>query len=274
MPRQGNQIYTPAERVIFFKTTTLGYIRYSAYAMLYFYIQRILMSEKNIMRLQKEKLSLQKDKVNKELEIARLRALELKSEKEKLQYEYAFLRAQINPHFLYNTLNVLFSQAMMFSQDLADNIMKLSKLMRYLLESAQEGKDKVLIQHEIEQLETLLEIHSLRFGNSRHIQYNIDGMIAGQELPPLSLLTIVENAFKYGDLKDEKNPLMINIQLLPKEIRFSCRNKKRRTNNHLFSLNIGITNLSKRLDIAFKDRYVMNAIDEANFYTFELTIKN
>ena len=274
LPLLGVTLYSTTEVNYFFQEATLGYVKYFAFAMLYFYIQQYFKKEKQIYLLQEEKLHLEKQKIQNELENAILKQQELKSQQEKLQYEYAFLRAQINPHFLHNTLNVLFSQALDVSQELADNVLKLSSIMRYSLENLEHVNGKVSVQKELEQLQTLIEINNLRFGNTKTIMYKVEGEISGQTVPPLSLITIVENAFKYGDLKDIKNPLEIKVILSPGEIYFYCKNKKRKNRVQFSSLNIGITNLSKRLDISFKDKYTMKAEDEIDFYIFELTIQN
>lgn len=274
LPLAGMKLYTSNNYRLFLESAILGYVQYSAYAMLYFYVRETVRTGQKLRWLQEEKLQLEKQKMQRELENAILKQQELKSQQDKLQYEYAFLRSQINPHFLHNTLNVLFSQALEFSQELADNILKLSGMMRYSLESVEFESGKVPIEKELEHLQTLLDIHNLRFGDTKIIQYSTEGEVQGQILPPLSIITIVENAFKYGDLKDPSNPLLIKVRLLPQEIYFYCRNKKRKNNIQLSSLNIGITNLSKRLDVAFKDMYEMKATNEDDFYTFELTIKN
>jgi LytS/YehU family sensor histidine kinase len=104
------------------------------------------------------------------------------------------------------------------------------------------------------------------------IDFAAEGVIDGQMLPPLSMITIVENAFKYGDLKDPQYPLTIRVKLQPGQVYFYCRNKKRKNNLELSSHNIGITNLCKRLDVAFKGKYKMDATDKDEFYTFELTV--
>ena len=88
---------------------------------------------------------MQEEKLLNELENSKLKQQELKSQKDKLLLEYAFLRSQVNPHFLHNTLNVLFSQALEHSEELADNISKLSRIMRYSLESVEYESDKVFV---------------------------------------------------------------------------------------------------------------------------------
>jgi sensor histidine kinase YesM len=274
LPVTGIILYKSTRFSHFLAGALLGYVQYFAYAMLYFYIRETFITEKKLRLLHEEKLLLEKQKVEKELENAILKQQELKAQQEKLQYEYAFLRSQINPHFLHNTLNVLFSQALDFSDELAENIQKLSTMMRYSIESVEYENGTVSVQKELEYLQVLLDIHNIRFGNTKVIKYEIDGEARDQMLPPLSIITIVENAFKYGDLKDPEYPLHIKIAFKPKEIYFCCRNKKKKNNLQLSSHNIGITNLSKRLDVSFRGRYEMKATNEENFYTFELTIKN
>jgi LytS/YehU family sensor histidine kinase len=272
MPSAGIKLYTTTDINYFFEEAIFGYIKYFAFAALYFYIRQYIKKEKQIYLLEEEKLQLEKQKIQNELENAILKEQELKSQQEKLQYEYAFLRAQINPHFLHNTLNVLFSQALNVSQDLADNILKLSSIMRYSLENLEQVNGKVPVVKELEQLRTLIEINNLRFGNTRTVLYEVEGELGNQTVPPLSLITVVENAFKYGDLKDPLNPLQIKIVLKPDEVYFSCKNKKKVNYVQFSSLNIGITNLSKRLDVDFKEKYIMNAKNENDFYIFELTV--
>ena len=195
-------------------------------------------------------------------------------ELEKIKYEYAFLRAQINPHFLHNTLNILFAQALPHSQELADNIFKLSSIMRYSLETATIEDGIVNIREELQHLCTLIEIHQIRFSNMLNIQYQVTGDIQNQVLPPLSLITAVENAFKYGDLKDRAYPLTILITLHPSEIIFFCANKKKKGRIQFPSHSMGIDNLSRRLDMTFKGKYAIKARNLENEYIFELTIKN
>lgn len=265
LPTAGIKLYTSDNFRAFLKAAVLGYIQYFAYAMLYFYAVQTFKKERELRRLQEEKL-------RNELENSILKQQELKAQQDKLLLEYAFLRSQVNPHFLHNTLNVLFSQAMEYSQDLADNIAKLSRIMRYSMESVEYESDKVFVQKELDNLQLLIDINNIRFGNSKVIDYKIEGVVEDQMLPPLSMITVVENAFKYGDLKDPQYPLKIRVSLSPGQINFYCRNKKRKNNIEMSSHNIGITNLSKRLDVAFKGKYSMDATDEKDFYALELTI--
>ena len=263
----GVKLYSSATFRDFVKYALLGYVQHFSYALLYFYVIQSFKKERELRRLQEEQL-------RHELENARLRQQELKAEQDKLQLEYAFLRSQVNPHFLHNTLNALYQQALDCSTELADNISKLARMMRYSLENVEFESGKVPLQKELDNLQLLIDIHHIRFIDSRIIDYTIEGEVDYHMIPQLSILTVVENAFKYGDLKDPAHPLQIRVKLQPDEIYFFCRNKKGKNPPVPGSTNIGLTNLSKRLDVAFKDKYRMNARNEDDFYTVELTIKN
>lgn len=267
LPLGGVKLYSTDDFRDFLKAAVLGYVQYFSYAVLYFYVVQSFKKEREMRRLQEEKL-------RNELENSRLKEQELKSKQDKLLLEYAFLRSQVNPHFLHNTLNVLFSQAMEHSQELANNISKLARMMRYSMESVEHESDKVYVQKELDNLQLLIDINNIRFAHSKVIDYATEGEADGQMLPPLSMITVVENAFKYGDLSDAEHPLKLRVALRPGQVYFYCRNKKRKTNIKISSNNIGITNLSKRLDVSFKDKYKMEARDEEEFYTVELTINN
>ncbi|WP_276504856.1 sensor histidine kinase [Terrimonas pollutisoli] len=266
LPMSGIKLYSSDNFRDFVKYAVLGYVQYFSYALLYFYVVQSFNKERQLRRLQE-------DKLRNELENAVLKQQELRSQQDKLQLEYAFMRAQVNPHFLHNTLNVLFAQAMEYSQELAENISKLSRMMRYSMESVEHETDKVPVKKELENLQLLIEINKIRF-DDKVVHLAIEGETDGLMLPPLSMITIVENAFKYGDLKDSQYPLLIKVLLRYRQIYFYCRNKKRKDNPELSSGNIGISNLGKRLDVGFKNRYEMKVNDGDDFYTFELTINN
>jgi sensor histidine kinase YesM len=258
---------------LFLQNAILGNAQYFTYASLYYYVKDTFNKEKKLRKLEEEKLLLEQQKIQNELENSLLIQKELETQKDKLQYEYAFLRAQVNPHFLHNTLNVLFSQALNHSSDLADNIQKLSKLMRYSIESLEYESGKVLLSKELEHLETLLDIHYLRFSENNSIQFELIGDFADHMVPPLSIMTVVENAIKYGYLKDKENPLVIRIVLSANELYFYCHNLKRKTSTNYDSTNIGLSNLKKRLNVAFENKYEMKVTENETTFTYELYIK-
>ena len=258
---------------VFFQSVIIEFIKFFTYALLYHIIKELIDREKRIRKIKEEKHILEIQKKEQELENAELIQKELLAQKEKIQYQYAFLRAQINPHFLYNTLNVLFAQALPLSEDLANNIMKLSDLMRYSLDNVETENMKVPLQKEIDHLLTLIDIHHLRFSNSKFIDYSLNGSTENHFLPPLSIITVIENAFKYGELSNPEFPLIIKIDTTSDSLYFTSRNKKKKNSVEVLSNNVGLDNLSKRLDFAFRDKYKIDITNDNDFYTFELTIK-
>ena len=187
--------------------------------------------------------------------------------------ETNFLKSQINPHFLHNSLNTIFSQALPLSEDLANNILRLSNMMRYSFESINKENGKVFLKDELKYLENLIHINQIRFGKKLFINFEQSGNLEEQQIPALSLITIVENAFKYGDLKDERYPLEIKINILENRVEFTCRNKKKEniTDN---KIGTGIDNLRKRLKFQFVEKHKINIHQDKDFYLFELTLLN
>ncbi len=196
-----------------------------------------------------------------------------KKETERVKLEYAFLRSQINPHFLYNTLNTIYSQAQPLSDDLADNIQKLSGMMRYSLENATQMNGIINIRQELKYLQAYIDIHQVRFQNTLQIVFNVKGEPGDQHIPPLSLITVVENAFKFGELRDSNNPVIIKILLEFDRLEFYCANKKKQKPTSNNSSHIGIKNLQSRLDFGFKGKYRIKAYNQPDDYIFHLTIQ-
>jgi sensor histidine kinase YesM len=228
------------------------YIQYAMFSFAYWIAQSDIKRQKRIIELEQDNHRL---------------------EKQQLITELNFIKAQINPHFLYNTLNALYAQARPHSDHLADNIMKLSDIMRYSLESVDCDRGTVKLRKELEHLKTLIEIHQLRFSNTLCIDFSINGQLDGQVVPPLSLITAVENAFKYGDLKDPAHPVKIKVDVAPDLIHFYCYNKKKKGSIEK-THGIGIDNMKRRLDVAFQHKYELTTRNEPDYYTFELTVVN
>jgi two-component system LytT family sensor kinase len=204
--------------------------------------------------------------------IARQKQIRL-LEKQNFVAETNFLKSQINPHFLHNTLNMLYSQAIQYSQGLGDNIMRLSNMMRYSLESIEREDGKVLLKDELQYMNDLIKIHQVRFSDQLCISYSQTGKLNGQLVPALSLITPVENCMKYADLRDKDNPLVIKVDVLTDGVHFFCRNKKKQEVTEE-SHGTGIGNLKKRLDFLYQDKYQLQTTNDKDYYEFELTIHN
>ena len=201
-----------------------------------------------------------------------LEAQKLQLEIEKAHAHYNFLKAQINPHFLHNTLNFLYARSLPYSPELSEGILTLSDIMRYALGENTVKDGKVLLKDEIDHMRNIIKIHQLRFGNSLQVLFEVNGIVNGALIIPFVLITIVENAFKHGDLKSAAHPIEIVLTINHDSLFFHCRNKKKAGPKEL-GTGIGLDNIKKRLDLAYNDQYSLHIKDETDYYTTQLTIQ-
>ncbi|HEV9036727.1 MAG TPA: histidine kinase [Puia sp.] len=203
------------------------------------------------------------------------RVLEQRSsrlEREKLQADYLFLKAQINPHFLHNTLNFLYARALPLSPELSEGILTLSEIMRYSLDHREEEDGKVLLTRELEHVHNVIRLQQLRFGHSLQVRFVLKGDPAGLRILPFILITLVENAFKHGDLRDPDNPAKIELDVSgPGSLHFICSNRKKGGPKEL-STGIGLDNSRRRLELTYGENYSLYIKDQLDFFTVDLTI--
>jgi len=200
-----------------------------------------------------------------------LEAQKLTLEIEKSQANFNFLKAQINPHFLHNTLNFLYAKSLPYSSELSEGILTLSDIMRYALNEDTSRDGKAPLKDEIEHVRNVIKIQQLRFSNKLNVQFDVEGILNGATIIPFVLITLVENAFKHGDLKANESPIIIKVIVKQNQLYFYCRNKKK-TGPKELSTGIGLDNIKKRLELAYGKDHSFNVIDEGDFYTTELTI--
>jgi two-component system LytT family sensor kinase len=192
-------------------------------------------------------------------------------EVEKSQANFNFLKAQINPHFLHNTLNFLYAKSLPYSHELSEGILTLSDIMRYALSEGNTKDGKTLLKDEIEHMRNVIKINQLRFSNQLNVQFNVEGVINGATIIPFVLITLVENAFKHGDLKNMESPIEILTRVQDSSLYFYCRNRKK-TGPKELSTGIGLNNIKKRLELAYGKNHELKVKDDGEFYTTELTI--
>ncbi|MFW0716129.1 sensor histidine kinase [Pedobacter sp. N23S346] len=189
---------------------------------------------------------------------------------EKLEIEYAFLRAQINPHFLNNTLNFFYAKSLPLSQELSDGIMTLSEIMRYSLQADQNNQLTLLID-EIEQIKNMIKINQLRFENSLNINLIVLGDIQNFLVVPLTLATILENILKHGDCTNKNAKAEIKLTIDNDILVVNAFNKKK--NKHSIPLEgISLKNLRTRLKNYYGDGFKLIINDQELFYRVNLTI--
>ncbi|RZK46721.1 MAG: histidine kinase, partial [Pedobacter sp.] len=130
-------------------------------------------------------------------------------ESERREMELQFLKSQLNPHFLFNSLNNIYSLAYQKSDKTADAIMKLSEIMRYMIYES--NTPTVALSKEVDYLSNYIELQKIRFKDGAFIELTLNGEIDDQKIVPLMLISFVENAFKHGVVNDPENPVKINI---------------------------------------------------------------
>jgi sensor histidine kinase YesM len=200
-----------------------------------------------------------------------LEAQKLQLEVDKSQANFKFLKSQINPHFLHNTLNFLYAKSLPYSAELSEGILTLSDIMRYALNEAVDGDDKAPLKDEIEHVRNVIKINQLRFSNNLNVNFEVNGVLNGADIIPFVLITIVENAFKHGDLQKPEYPIDIKLSVEHSHLYFYCRNKKKSGPKEI-STGLGLDNIRNRLDFAYGSDYKLKIKDEADFYTTELLI--
>jgi two-component system LytT family sensor kinase len=190
-------------------------------------------------------------------------------ETEKKDMELQFLKSQLNPHFLFNCLNNIYSLAYQKSDKTADAILKLSEIMRYMIYESNDSW--VALSKEIEYVQSYIELQKLRFKDGAAVVMTLNGEIDNQQILPLILISFVENAFKHGVANDPADPIRINIIANQKILHFSVSNKKNSANKDQTG-GVGLNNVERRLQLLYPDRYKLNIVNSATHYTCELML--
>jgi two-component system LytT family sensor kinase len=190
-------------------------------------------------------------------------------ENQRLTAELSFLKSQINPHFLFNSLNSIYSLAYQKSDTTPEAILKLSEIMRYMLYECNDNK--VELTKELQYLQNYIDLQKIRFGNKAFIDFEVRGEVTNQHIVPLLLISFIENAFKHGIANDAASPIKLKINLEDGHLYFFIQNKKH-THNRDSSGGIGLNNVRRRLDLLYPGKYNLEIRDEADTYTVQLSL--
>ena len=177
------------------------------------------------------------------------------TEKEKVNAELSYLKAQINPHFLFNTLNSIYSSAIEENADnTASAVVKLSGMMRYVISEAYH--DYVSLEKEINYITDYIELQKIRLGNTIKLVYHVTGNTTGKKIAPLVLISFIENAFKHGVNPEEKSDISIDIATNNNQLEMLVTNAKVKTvNGNLSKNNIGLENTKNRLQLLYPSKH-------------------
>lgn len=192
-------------------------------------------------------------------------------EKEKTKAELTLLRYQLNPHFLFNTINDIYYLAIIKSEKTADAILKVSELLRYVLDHK---ADTVLLEKELDHLEKFLLLQQFRFPDQIvEVDISIKDKIGEYEIAPLLLTTFAENAFKHGEPGTKDVPVKISISVEDKVLSYSVVNKINRQEGKDATTGIGLNNLKKRLFLLYEGRYNLCVKEENDYFYADLQLR-
>ncbi len=192
------------------------------------------------------------------------------------QTELNFLKSQINPHFLFNTLNNVYALTLKKSDRAPETVLKLSEIMRYMLYECNERK--VPLKKEINYLKNYIELEKLRISKSFDIVVNVEGDTDGKFISPLLLTPFIENAFKHG-INQQLLDGYIHVKLIVNQenLQLTIENSKGSSgpteNPQKKSGGIGLANVKRRLEILYPDTHILNTEDKIDHYLIELTLK-
>lgn len=206
--------------------------------------------------------------INKEKEKAIL-------EKERLHLEYAYLKSQINPHFLYNVLNWFYAKSLGASDQLSNGILYLADIMGYIIkhENDQDEEGKIPLDTEVNQIQNIIHINQLRFDNKLNVNFQKEGDFENVRVIPFVFITLVENAFKHGRLSDNGEPIIINLAHSPESQTVVLFVKNQKSNHSSeSSTGIGMENIRRRLNLVYKGRHSISVKEDASYYSVTLSI--
>lgn len=190
---------------------------------------------------------------------------------EKLRAEIASLKSQINPHFLFNTLNNIYTLALMKDDKASEAIIHLSGIMRYAIKDSSDSR--IPLHKEIEYIGHYIELQKSRLGDTAFIIFECSGDPGEKEIAPLLLITYIENAFKYGISPDAADCIVeITLQITDTGIRLHTYNKKIQRSSYADSTGIGLSNTHARLQHLYPDRHTIEINENKETYSVHLSL--
>ncbi|SOD99229.1 Histidine kinase [Spirosoma fluviale] len=195
----------------------------------------------------------------------------IRLEKQKTEAELKALKHQINPHFLFNSLSFIYGKVIKLDKETADSILMLANIMRYAFGKNTRIDGTVNIMDELEHLKNVIEINQRRHNHQLNICYDEQIDDQSTSIIPLVLITLVENAFKHGDLHDSAHPLTIRINTSVDELLFDISNKKGKGLKEL-SNGIGLQNIRQQLILTYGNRSTFLIEESELHFNVSLTI--
>lgn len=200
-----------------------------------------------------------------ELEIAHL-------EEEKIRSELKTLRAQINPHFLFNSLNMVYGEALRKTDKAPEMILKLSDILRYVVDNMH--KNEVPVIKDLEYIEKFIDMQKERLSNPNRVFYSKSGNFDGLIISPLLLITYIENAFKHGSVSGTNERITIALTAFDKKLKLKIENAINDIEviDKSSSSGMGLINTKRRLDFLYAGKHSLKICKKDTSYKMELTI--
>jgi len=204
---------------------------------------------------------------------SQIEELQKETERERLNSELAFLKSQISPHFFFNTLNNIYSLISINAEDSQKAVLKLSKLMRYLLYESEQGK--TMLSNEIDFMNNYIDLMKLRMNDKVSLSVSFPQKYEDRNIPPLLFVPFIENAFKHGISYREKSFIDIRMEADRRSILFECKNSipKGREEAKNENSGIGLINVSKRLKLLFPGCHDLNIGKSEKEFEISLKLK-
>ncbi len=210
------------------------------------------------------------------IKLFRLRIAAIKNEKrlqqEKFTAELLHLKAQINPHFLFNSLNNIFSLSRMQSEKTPDMVLKLSNILRYTLYESE--KKMATLEDELKIINDYIDLQLMRYGEKVKVVKEIKLEESGAQITPLLILPLIENSFKHGiNVLQENSIIYFNLSLQKDTLKVQTKNiisKKSVTAEK--KEGIGLVNIKRQLELLYRD-YILNYFEKENYFIVDLEIK-
>ena len=202
---------------------------------------------------------IENDRINKEIEV------------KKNKTELESLKNQLNPHFLFNSLNSIYSLSTKKSNDTPEAVIMLSELMRYMLYKANDKK--VFLKDELQYIENYIKLQHIRIAKNKNVKINIKGVISTQKISPLLFISYIENAFKYGTDFNGNTEIEIDISVKDNELQFKCVNIIGNRSKDEESSGIGMQNTKNRLKLLYPDKHWLTTIENDNKFMVDLKLK-
>ena len=190
-------------------------------------------------------------------------------EKQNLEHQLEYLRCQINPHFFMNTLNNIHYLIDVNPVQAQKAIRELAKMMRFVL--YEENKQDVPLSHELEFIRHYITLMQLRYTDAVRIDTEIPDNVPELRIPPMILITFVENAFKHGISYRHDSFVCVTIMIHENKLHFLCRNSKANVSNGE-KTGLGLVNVRKRLDLLYGSKYNLFVTDNADIYSVKLIV--